>query len=112
MIDSYAFGSMVIDGRRFTADVKIVDGEVVPGWWRKEGHSICQEDIADILVAKPEVLIIGTGAYGGLRVPERFRKLLRSEGIELIAAPTAEAVDAYNELAATKKVAAGFHLTC
>jgi len=112
MIDSYKFGSIVIDGRRFTADVKIVDGEVVPGWWRKEGHSICQEDIADILVAKPEVLIIGTGAYGGLRVPERFNKLLRSEGIELIAVPTAEAVDAYNELAATKKVAAGFHLTC
>jgi len=112
MIDSYTFGSIVIDGRSFTADVKIVDGKVVPDWWRKVGHSICKEDIADILSAKPDVLIIGTGAYGAMAVPEGFRKLVESEGIELIAQPTARAVDVYNELAAAKKVAAGFHLTC
>ena len=112
MIGSYTFGSIVIDGRSFTADVKIVDGKVVPDWRRKVGHSLCKEDVADILSAKPDVLIIGTGAYGAKRVPEAFRKLIESEGIELIAQPTARAVDAYNELAAARKVAAGFHLTC
>ncbi len=112
MIDSYGFGSIVIDGVQYTADLKIIEGRVIPNWWRKDGHSLCEADVADILAAKPDVFVIGTGAYGVLRSPEAFARLLDSRGIELIAIPTDQAVQRYNEMSAEKNVAAGFHLTC
>ena len=112
MIESYSFGSIVIDGEQYTSDLKIIAGRVIPNWWRKDGHSLLEADAADILAAKPAVLIIGTGAYGVLKVPNPFKNLLESHGIELIAAPTEQAVERYNELSEIKNVAAGFHLTC
>ncbi len=112
MIESYSFGSIVIDGKQYTSDLKIIDGRVVPDWWRKDGHSICEADVADILAARPDVLILGAGAYGAMKVPKAFRELMESHNIDLIAAPTEQAVRTYNELCQTKNVAAGFHLTC
>ena len=112
MIDSYSFGSIVVNGQRYSTDLKIISGEVVPDWWRKDGHSICEADVADVIAAKPDVFILGTGAYGILKVPKAFKNLMESQGIELIAQPTDKAVKAYNELCTSKNVAAGFHLTC
>ena len=112
MIDSHRFGLMIIGGRQYTADLKIIDGVVVPEWWRREGHSICVEDIADIAAAKPDILILGTGVYGLMKVPERFKRQLESLGIELLAEPTEKAVALYNQLHGERNVAAGFHLTC
>ncbi len=112
MIESYSFGSIVIDGKQYTSDVKIIDGQVMRNWWRKDGHSICEADVADILAAKPDVLILGTGTYGILKVPKAFKNLMESHDIDLIAQPTDKAVKTYNELCQTKNVAAGFHLTC
>ncbi|MBN1592870.1 MAG: hypothetical protein JW941_06435 [Candidatus Coatesbacteria bacterium] len=112
MIDSYSFGSMTIGGVKYSADLKIVEGRIEPNWWRKDGHSLCETDITDIILAKPDVLIIGTGAYGVLKVPNDVAALLESHGIELIAVPTGEAVVRYNALESEKNVAAGFHLTC
>lgn len=112
MINSYKFGSIVIDGKEYTADVKIIGGNVIANWWRKEGHSICKEDILDVLDAQPEVFVLGTGAYGLVVVPRDFKAMLKAQRIELVAKPTAKAVEAYNSLARTRNVAAGFHLTC
>ena len=112
MIESYSFGSIVIDGQRYSTDLKIIAGQVAPDWWRREGHSICKEDVTDVIAAKPDVFVLGTGAYGSMKVPKPFEKLMESFGIQLIARPTAKAVQTYNELCQTKSVAAGFHLTC
>ena len=112
MIESYSFGSIVIGGVRYSTDLKIINSQVAPDWWRREGHSICREDIADILAAKPDVFILGTGAYGVMKVPAAFKRQLEAAGIELIAEPTGKAVERYNELFPEKNVAAGFHLTC
>ncbi|MBE9472531.1 MAG: hypothetical protein IMY75_10535, partial [Chloroflexi bacterium] len=60
----------------------------------------------------PEVLVVGTGAYGMMRVTEETRRALETAGIRLIAAPTAEAVKTYNELREETRVAAALHLTC
>ena len=112
-IDDYRFGEMVIAGKSYRSDLKIINGEVVPNWWRKEGHRLSLEDLSDVLEARPEVLVVGTGAYGVMKVPESVKKALAERGIKLEALPTAKAAARFNELFATgKRVAGAFHLTC
>ena len=112
MIDSYKFGHIVIDGKPYTSDVIIYPDRVESRWWRKEGHSLCMDDIQDILAGKPEVLVLGQGKPGLMKVPDGVRTAIRSRGIELFVSGTRDAVEKYNELSRVKKVAAALHLTC
>lgn len=113
MIESYRFGSIRIDGRDYHADVKIVGGKVLDGWWRKEGHSVEPGDIEEIFAARPEVLVVGMGDPGRMRVDGELRSALSAASIQLIEEPTARAVRIFNTLAGERKnVAAALHLTC
>lgn len=112
MIDSYSFGSITIDGKTYTKDLIIYSCEVRDNWWRKEGHSLCPEDISEVINKKPEILIVGCGELGVLKVPESTRKYIESKGIKLIAKNTKEASSEYNRLCKTKNVIACMHLTC
>ena len=111
-IESYDFGRIVIDGETYVADIIVTPGGVVPDWWRKEGHSLCPEDLEGMLDTEIEVVIIGCGASGILRVPRETEQWLREQGKELVALPTQAACDRYNELAGSGKVIAALHLTC
>ena len=70
MIDDYSFGRTQIDGQTYTSDVIVFPDRVDGSWWRKDGHSLCMDDLADVVAAKPKVLVVGTGAYGAMKVPE------------------------------------------
>jgi len=111
-IVSYQFGRMNIDGREYSSDLIIFPGRVEENWWRKEGHKLLKEDLAEIVKARPKVLIVGTGYAGLMKIPKETEDFLRLQGIELIAEPTKKAVEHYNELSRTKRVVAAFHLTC
>ena len=114
-IDDYAFGRITIDGQRYTSDVIVLPDGVRDGWWRKEGHSLAVEDLGEVAAARPAVLIVGTGAYGRMAVPEATRRWLAAQGIEVHIAPTSEAAKLLNELLAADpagRVAGAFHLTC
>jgi hypothetical protein len=102
----------VIDGQVFTSDVIIYPDRIDASWWRKEGHQLQVEDIEGILKAKPEVLVVGTGAIGRMRVMPETAKKLEEAGIKLIARQTGEAWKLYNELAKSAKIVAALHLTC
>lgn len=115
MIDSYEFGAMVIDGERYTSDVAVYPERVIDGWWRKEGHRLCVEDLKEILnhEPKPEVLVVGTGYYGLVKVSPEVENTLKSHGIEFVAQPTREACQTFNRLLKSdKRVAGAFHLAC
>jgi hypothetical protein len=113
MIEKYEPGRMRIQGRDHRKDLKIIGGQVVAGWWRNEGHRLGLKDIEDILASDPDVIVMGTGYAGRMRVEEDVRSLLQDRNIRLIAAPTEEAVRKFNQLASERNdVAAGFHLTC
>jgi len=112
MIDSYDFGRIVINGKRYNSDLIVFPDKVRDGWWRKEGHRLHVEDLKNVLEAKPEVLVVGTGYSGLMRVPPETRKYVESEGIELIAQNTAEACETFNRLVKSRKVVAALHLTC
>ncbi len=112
-VQAYSFGEITIDGRRYTSDVIIRPDGVLDGWWRKEGHKLHYEDLDKALEAEPEVLVIGTGYSGLMKVPEEVRRKLEEEGIEVIIQDTRKAWKTYNELVEKgRRVVAAFHLTC
>ncbi len=112
-IKSYEFGRVEIDGKVYTSDVIIYDDHVNPSWWRKEGHYLQVEDIEEILKAKPDIIIIGTGKFDTMKVSNDVRKELESRGIEFVYANTDDACNRHNEKSGSgKKVVAALHLTC
>ena len=112
MIDSYSFGRMVIDGKTYTSDVILYPDKVDDSWWRKSGHLLQKEDLRDVIQYNPEILIVGTGTYGLMKILDETKQFLEAEGIELISGKTKEAYKIYNELKDKKKVVAAFHITC
>ena len=115
MIESYDFGSIVIKAKRYTSDVIVFPERVIKGWWRKEGHRIYIEDLKEILnhEPKPEVLVVGTGYYGIVKILPEVETVLKSQRIELVAQPTKEACQTFNKLLkSNRQVAGAFHLTC
>ncbi|MBU6998508.1 MAG: hypothetical protein HXS41_13225 [Theionarchaea archaeon] len=109
MIEQYSFGRIHIDGKEYTSDIMIVKGKVY-SWWRKQGHIVAPEDLDVIVEGSPETLVVGTGAYGIMNVPDKTKDYVKSKGIELIAEKTGDAVTLFNKLTGEK--AAAFHLTC
>jgi len=113
-VDAYTFGRITIDGRDHSRDVLIFpDRKVRSPWWRRQGHSLELEDLDAILEDPPEVLVIGTGYYGNMEVPDKTVQGLRDRGIEPRAARTSDAVAELNRLREQAAcVAAALHLTC
>ncbi|MDI6847308.1 MAG: Mth938-like domain-containing protein [Candidatus Bathyarchaeia archaeon] len=115
MIDSYDFGVIAINGKRYTSDIIVFPERVIDGWWRREGHRLCVEDLKEILrrEPKPEVLVVGTGYYGLVKVSPEVENTLKSHGIELVTQSTREACQTFNELLkSNRRVTGAFHLTC
>jgi len=115
MIDSYSFGSITVDGEKFTRDVIIGKAGVLSPWWRREGHSLGPEDLKSVLASTPEVLVIGTGSLGVMKVPDGTLEFLRSRDIEPRAMRTGRAVEEFNNLLNERgpdRVMAALHLTC
>ncbi len=113
MIGKYEFGKIVINGKEYTDDVRIVEGKVLPKWWRKDGHFLDVPDLKGVFSHDIEILVVGTGHSGVMKVGESVRKYCREHGIELIEMITGDAVRKFNEISEKgKKVAGAFHLTC
>ncbi len=120
MIEKYNFGFIVIDGRKYDYDVEVRwSGEVLK-WWRKESHIFALEDVERAVEQGPDVIILGTGAYGLAKVPKQTQKFIKDKGIELIIDKTGEAVKTFNiikeksedEQGRKTKIIGLFHLTC
>lgn len=112
-IENYAFGSMTVGGEAYRNDLIVFPEKVRPEWWRKSGHSLAVEDLKEVIDYKPEVLVVGKGAYGAMNVPEPTRGALKKHNIALIDKNTDEACKVFNGLAGKgKKTVGAFHLTC
>jgi hypothetical protein len=113
IIGKYSFGSITIDSKEYTKDVIIFPDRVFCPWWREKGHSLSLKDLKEVINSNPTILIIGTGAYGAMDVPEETLEKLKEYNIETILAKTDEAVRLYNENQKKNKNAiACLHLTC
>ncbi len=112
MIDSYHFGTVVIDGKRYNSDVIIFPIHIESGWRRKKAHQLHLDDIKNIMEEKPQVLIIGTGSTGLLKVLPETQEYLKKQDVKLIAQSTNQACETYNRIFGSEKVIAALHLTC
>jgi hypothetical protein len=113
MIEDYTPGRMTIEGEKHKRDLKIIGDRIVPQWWREEDHRLDVGDVEDILTAAPDVLVVGTGYAGNMRLKETLRARLQQKGIEIIVERTGDAVKTFNQLRLEGKYVAGaFHLTC
>ena len=111
-ITHYAFGTITVDGEVHRRDLIIHDQGVIPNWWRNEGHRLHIEDLEKVASLNPEVLLVGTGNSGQMRVPEATATWLEAKGIRLVVAPTEETCDHYNRIYENGRVVAALHLTC
>ena len=110
-LEDYSFGRIVVDGEEQTRDLIVTPDRVVTNWWRREGHSLCLEDLADVEGELIGTLVLGTGAHGQLRPPQAVLDELARRGVRVEAMPTDEAVRRYGELDPAQ-TAAALHLTC
>ncbi len=110
-ITGYRFGHVVVDGRAFDSDVIVLPDHVVPNWWRADGHSLCLEDLDEVLGELPAHLVVGTGHDARMRPQPEVLDALRERGIEVEVLPTPDAVRRFGELDPATSAAA-LHLTC
>lgn len=112
-IDHYTFGHIGVGGHEYDADIIIFPDHVQERWRRRQGHRLDQEDLEGVIAKKPHVLVIGTGYFGRMQVPEETLATLRAEGIEVRVSKTGDAVAEFNRLQQDyARIVAALHLTC
>lgn len=110
-IEDYNFGEMLIDGKIYKKDLIILPDRIIENWIRDEGHFLKEEDLFEVFENRINYLIIGTGAYGLMKVSLDLIKKIESLGIKYYILNTFDAVRKFNEIEDNLKAGA-FHLTC
>lgn len=116
-IDSFQFGSIVIDGRKYGHDILIFPDGVVReregGFWKFGSHVIRKAEVEELIRAKPELLIVGTGTSGRARVESELKASAAEANVELLITSSSEAINRLNQLIDEgKRAAALIHITC
>jgi len=111
-IQALRFGRIVIDNVAYNRDVIIFPNRIRSDWRRRDGHNLALEDLAEVLESNPEVIILGRGLFGRMKVSDDIRELITEQGIELVVLRTEGASKAYNELRERRRVVAALHLSC
>jgi hypothetical protein len=113
LINSTEFGSITIDGRTYYNDVIVFwDGEI------KEArtfirHLFGNNEFQELMRKGPEVIVVGTGDSGFLKVSDEVRKLCKQKNVELVEMISKRAIEKFNEnLKRGKKVIGFIHTTC
>ncbi len=111
-VNSFQFGSIVIDGKAYSSDVIVTYKGKVKEAKTKLRH-LLKDELFELLFERPEIVLIGTGEDGLMKVSEDAKAFAVERKIEVLALPTLEAVAKFNELVkAGKAVVAYFHVTC
>jgi hypothetical protein len=69
-------------------------------------------DLDDVFSEDLDVLVIGTGFNGLMKVEDDVKHKARATGVELIIDKTEKAVQRFNEICLSKQTVGAFHLTC
>ena len=116
-IDGTEFGSIIIDKESYPYDVLIrLSGEIRK---RKKklskerygtSHIVSLEEAEFVYQKGSEVLVIGTGQSGNLRLSPEAAEFFAQKGCSVLAEPTPRAIVSFNQ-AKGQKIGL-FHVTC
>ena len=109
IINSTSFRSITIDGKTYNHDVWIFVDKTIKR--RDRNHEFTLEEFNIITKGNPEIVVIGTGQYGVVKITEEVIKAAKEKNIALIYDKTPNTIKKFNELK-DKKIAAAFHTTC
>jgi hypothetical protein len=113
--EEYSFGSIQVDGVSYDHDLVVDRGKIRK---RKKAASKRFRDayghtplsLVEEIPWRCRRLVIGTGAHGSLPVMREVEEEARRRNIDLLIAPTADAIETLNE--STKSTNAVLHVTC
>jgi hypothetical protein len=111
-IQEYKIGSFLINNKRYLSDIKIVNKR--PFYWNdRNRYNLEESNLNDLFKAKPEVIIIGTGASGMLKVSQDIKEMIKERNTGVVVEPTPQAVKSFNKaVKANLNVAAIMAATC
>lgn len=112
-IDSTKFGEIRVEGETHHSDVYIFwDGEVIETETEVR-HQFSTTEFSFLFRKRPEIVIVGTGQYGGLGIAEDVMEFASENDIWLLVLETPKAIQKFNNFVkARRKVAAFIHVTC
>lgn len=116
-VEAPGFGRLIVDGEVWEKDVYLrADGSVKKRKKRLaktaygSGHVVGPDELERVCEGDPEVLVVGSGYGGALRVCPEGVKWLQERGIALEVLRTPEAARRFSELEGRR--AALIHVTC
>ena len=112
-IDAYSFGRIRVSGDDFRDDLIVFPDKVEPYWRRRDAHLLAVADLETVIEYSPDLLVVGTGVAGRLRLESATREALRQKGIDCVDERTDRAWQIFNdEIEQDRRVVGAFHLTC
>jgi len=113
--DNFSFGSLRIDDSTYEHDVVIDRGEIrdrkkKPSKKFRDDFGHTPLSIAEDIPWKCRQLVIGTGAFGRLRVMEEVKREAKHHKVKLLILPTVKAVEVLRQ--EFKETNAILHVTC
>jgi hypothetical protein len=109
-IDFVKFGEVMIDGEVYYSDMIV--------WWDGQrefvpkDHILGTDNFSALLRRKPDIIVIGTGLQGMVKITDEARHLAEEKGIKIFEHTSPEAADLFNAMIAdSKNVVAYIHTT-
>jgi hypothetical protein len=111
-----SWGHMDVEGLTPGKDFKLYPGGGRPWDWSETGTQhrpgIQPADVEELLAYGATVVVLSRGMQLQLEVDPRTLAFLEESGVTVHVAETVDAVQTYNDLAATQPVGGLFHSTC
>ena len=113
-IDNYIYGCITINRKDYKKDIYITANNAVVTRKRTLNRNTLEVSPAEIkflLKAEPDVIVIGTGKIGWLKVPKEIPKLCKKANVKLEIFTTKKAGNRFNWYFGKNRVAGLFHIT-
>lgn len=112
-ISSFKFGCITINREKYEHDIIVTWQGKVKAAHTDVRHLIGKRELAQLLLERPEIIVIGLGESVFMKISPEVIKFAEEKKLKIIEKPTVRAVKEFNELVRIgKKVVAYMHVTC